>query len=88
MVTVKISEVIFKEPVKVKEHLRIYGEVLDVGKSSIKVSIETRRINFSNDSEISVCSTEMLFVKICENGQASPIEEHIRKRIIANLKTK
>ena len=88
MVTVKISEVIFKEPVKVKEHLRIYGEVLDIGKSSIKVSIETRRINFSNDSEISVCSTEMLFVKICENGQATPIEEHIRERIIANLKAK
>lgn len=87
MVTVKINEVIFKKPVKVKEHIRIYGEVLDVGNSSILVSIEARRLNFTKSTEISVCSTEMLFVKICDNGEASPIEDHVREKIKASMKT-
>ena len=88
MVTVKINEVIFKKPVKVKEHIRIYGEVLDVGTSSILVSIEARRVNFTEAAEMSVCSTEMLFVKIRDNGEAIPIENHVREKIMASIKTK
>ena len=38
MITLKIDEVLFKKPVKVKEHIRIYGRILGIGKSSIKIS--------------------------------------------------
>jgi acyl-CoA thioesterase YciA len=75
MITLKVDEVIFKKPVKVKEHIKIYGKVLNIGRSSIKVLIEARRINFKDDTEEMVCSTQMLFVKIDENGKASPINE-------------
>lgn len=81
MVTVKINEVQFKKPVKVKEHIRIYGNVEHVGKTSIMVSIEARRVMFSNEAEESVCSTEMVFVKIDASGKASPINEKIRKKL-------
>jgi acyl-CoA thioesterase YciA len=78
MITLKVDEVIFKKPVKVKEHIKIYGKVLSLGRSSIKVLIEARSINFKNDAEELVCSTEMVFVKIDENGKASPILECVK----------
>jgi acyl-CoA thioesterase YciA len=84
MVTVKINEVEFKKPVKVKEHIRIYGNVKSIGKTSIMVIIEARRVMFSNEAEESVCSTEMVFVKIDASGKASPIDEKIRKKLSTN----
>jgi len=47
VVTLKIEEVIFKLPVKVSDHIRIYGEIVKVGNSSITLSLEARRRNFS-----------------------------------------
>ena len=86
MVTLKIDEVVFKKPVKVKEHIRIYGKVLGVGKSSIKLFMEARRVNFGNKShEQLVCSTQMLFIRINKNGNAIPIEEEVRINIVKNL---
>lgn len=84
MVTVKINEVQFKKPVRVKEHIRIYGKVESIGRTSIMVSIEARRVMFSNEAEESVCSTEMVFVKIDASGKASPINEKIRKKLSTN----
>jgi len=78
MITLKVNEVIFKKPVKVKEHIKIYGKVLNIGHSSIKILVEAKRINFRNDEEESVCSTEMLFVKIDENGKAALIDECVK----------
>ena len=87
MVTVKISEVVFKKPVKVKEHIRIYGELLKVGKSSVNIKVIARRIKFVKDEEEIVCSTEMLFVKINENGKSSLINENIRNKLLNQLKS-
>lgn len=86
MVTVKINEVQFKKPVRVKEHIRIYGKVEKVGLTSITVIIEARRVMFSNAAEESVCSTEMVFVKIDNLGKASPISEKIRNKLSTILK--
>jgi acyl-CoA thioesterase YciA len=86
LVTVKINEVLFKKPVKVKEHLRIYGTVLKVGRSSVTISVEARKVMFSDAAEDSVCSTEMVFVKIDKNGNASPIKEEVRNKLINQLK--
>jgi acyl-CoA thioesterase YciA len=86
MITLKIDEVTFKQPVKVKEHIRIFGKVLGIGKSSIKVLVEARRVNFDCKSiEEVVCSTQMLFVRINEEGKAIPIDEKIRIKIVKNL---
>lgn len=86
MVTVKINEVLFKEPVKVKEHIRIYGKVIDIGRTSITVNIEARRLMFCDATEESVCSTEMVFVKIDNLGKASPLSEKIRMELKTQLK--
>ena len=85
MITLKIDEVLFKEPVKVKQHIKIYGKVLGVGKSSLKILVEARKVNFSESHEDTVCSTQMLFVRINDRGEAIPIDEEIRVNIVKSL---
>ncbi len=81
MITLKMDKVVFKLPVKVKEHIRIYGKVDRVGNSSLNLCLEARRFNFENKKEESVCTTKMLFVKINSEGKASPIDPERRKEI-------
>lgn len=85
MITLKIDEVLFKRPVKVKEHIKIYGKIMGIGKSSIKLRVEARRVDFARKDEELVCSTQMLFVRIDENGNATPIEESVRVNIVKSL---
>jgi len=85
MITLKIDEVIFKEPVKVKQHIKIYGKILGVGKSSLKILVEARKVNFTESHEDTVCSTQMLFVRINDEGRAIPIEEEVRIKIVKSL---
>lgn len=80
MITLKIDEVLFKQPVKVNDHIRIYGKVAGIGKSSISLEIEARRFKFCDGGEETVCSTRMLFVNIDDDGKSSPIDSHIRKK--------
>lgn len=85
MITLKIDEVVFKRPVKVKEHIKIYGKMLSIGKSSIKLKIDAFRLDFKTNMEELVCSTQMLFVRIDANGNAVPIDEKVRVNLVKNL---
>ena len=81
MVTVMMDKVIFKEPTKVNNHIRIYGKASHVGRTSISLKLEARRYNYENFDETLVCSTEMVFVRIDDNGNPVPIEQSVRKTI-------
>ena len=85
MITLKMDEVVFKKPVKVNDHIRIYGEVSRMGNSSLTINLEARRFNFSAHKEELVCSTTITFVRIDEYGQAVPIDKEIRNKY-QNLK--
>ena len=76
---------VFQRPVKVKEHIKIYGKILSIGKSSIKLKVEAFRLDFTGNKEDLVCSTQMLFVRIDEQGNAMPIDEKVRINIVKNL---
>jgi len=78
MVTVAISEVIFRKPVRPGQIVKIYGELKDIGTSSAKVKLEARRHSPYNGSQKVVLTTEMVFVRIDGDGDAVPIGEHIR----------
>lgn len=80
MITLKMDEVIFKKPVKVNDHIRIYGEVHRMGRSSLTIKLEARRFNFDSHEEELVCSTTITFVRIDQYGQAIPIKEEIRNK--------
>ena len=85
MITLKVDEVLFKKPVKVKEHLKLFGKILSVGKTSIKVLVEARRVPFGDREEELVCSTQMVFVRISDEGDAIPIEENVRVQIVKSM---
>ena len=72
VITLKMDEVLFKLPVKVKEQIRVYGKIDKMGKTSVSLYLEARRANLREESEEVVCSTIMVFVRIDENGK--PVE--------------
>jgi len=80
MITLKMDEVVFKKPVKVNDHIRIYGEVKRMGNSSLTINLEARRFNFASHIEELVCSTTITFVRIDEYGQAVPIAADVKKK--------
>lgn len=82
MVTVKFNEVLFKEPVKVGNHIKMYGKVTHVGNSSISLYIEARRKNFSKKTtESVVCSTNIVFVRIDKDGNSKAIDKEVRESL-------
>ncbi len=80
MVTVKVGELIFAKPVKAGNHVRIYGDVLKLGSTSITLKIEVRKYSLYSAEETLVCSTNITFVRIDDDGTPTPIGETIRKK--------
>ncbi len=74
VITLKMDEVLFKHPVKVKEQIRIYGKMHKMGKTSVSLFLEARRANLKDETEEVVCSTKMVFVRIDKDGRPAPIE--------------
>jgi acyl-CoA thioesterase YciA len=85
MITLKIDEVLFKKPVKVNEHIRIFGQVDKIGTTSITLSLEARRFDFDTASEEIVCSTREIYVRIDNYGNSTPIDQKVRDRIQKEL---
>lgn len=73
VVTVRFGEVTFERKVKVNRIIKIYGEEVKTGKTSITVKLEVRRHNpYSEDQKI-VAQNEVVFVRIDEDGDPEPI---------------
>jgi acyl-CoA thioesterase YciA len=75
-----MEEVTFKRPVKVGFIINIYGELSRIGNSSITLFMEARKHNVRTEEETVVCSTSIVFVKIDNMGNPSPIDEEIRTK--------
>ena len=79
VVTMKMDEVMFKKPVKVKDLIEIKGEVKKAGVTSVVIVVSAWRINVNESvhsirrSEL-VCSTEMVFVRIDSDGNKKAID--------------
>ena len=79
MVTVKIAEVIFRKPVRPGQIIKIYGDVVRFGNSSVTIKLEARRHSPYNASQKIVCTTDMTFVRIDGDGEPVPINELVKK---------
>jgi len=87
MVTLKVGELLFKRPLKVGNHIRLYGDVAHLGKTSIILNIEARKYNVYSGEETVVCVTSITFVRIDEDGYPTPIGETVRNKYNAGLET-
>jgi len=81
-VTLKMKEVFFNQPVKTGDHIRIYGEVLKVGNSSITLSLVAKRYLFDRQDYEVVCATEMTYVRINDQGKSVAIDPQVKKHIV------
>lgn len=80
MVTVKVGELLFKKPVRVGDHLRLYAEVQHLGTTSITLRAEACKYSLYSGAETSVCTTSITFVRIDDDGTPTPIGESVRGR--------
>lgn len=80
MVTKHISSVTFEKPVRPGQIIKIYGDVVKVGKTSITIRLEARRHSVYNGTQRLVCSTEMVFVRIDGDGEAIPLTEKVKAK--------
>ena len=80
MVTKKIEEVVFENPVKVGNLIKIYASVDKFGKTSITLNLEARKHNVHTGKLSVVCSTKMVFVKLDEEGSPIPISDRVKIR--------
>lgn len=82
MVTVKIDECVFRKPAREGQLIKIYGEVSDVGNTSITMYMEARAHNVYSGVQTVILSTNIVFVRIDENGDAIPISERVRSKVL------
>jgi len=78
MVTVKIDECIFKKAAKEGQLLKIYGNVLNIGNSSLTLELEARSHNVYSGMQSVILSTNIKFVRIDENGDSIPISDRVK----------
>jgi acyl-CoA thioesterase YciA len=86
IVTLKIDELIFKRAIKVGNILKIYGEVVSFGNTSVTLYIEVRKHNVYTGSQDIVTHTKIVFVRIDEDGKPRPIHQHVKERYFERLK--
>ena len=86
MVTVKIDELVFKKPVKVGNLLKVYGNVIEFGNTSISIYIDVRKHNVYNGVQETVTHTNIKFVRIDDEGSPLPISERIKTRYTERVK--
>ena len=80
MVTKLIDKCIFNKPAREGQLLKIYGAVEVVGNTSLTVRLEARSHNVYNGKQNLILSTNMVFVRIDEQGDAIPISERVRDK--------
>jgi acyl-CoA thioesterase YciA len=80
MVTLKLSEVVFKKPVRPGHLIKIYGEVLSVGNTSIIIKLEARRHSPYNGTQKTVCETEITYLRVDGDGEAIPISGKVKQK--------
>ena len=81
MVTVKLSEVIFRKPIRPGQIIKIYGGLKEVGNSSVTITLEARRHSPYNGSQRVACTTDMTFVRIDGDGEPVSINESVKNKL-------
>lgn len=80
MVTISIDECFFKRPAKEGQLLKIYGEVSEIGNTSITLYMEARSHNVYSGQQHKILTTKFKFVRIDEQGDPVPISDRVKKR--------
>ena len=80
MVTLKLSETVFKKPVRPGHLIKIYGKVVKMGNTTITIKLEARRHSVYNGTQKSVCETEITYVRVDGDGDAIPLSNKVKEK--------
>ena len=80
MVTVMIDKCEFKRAAKEGQMIKIYGDVKEIGNTSITLYMEARSHNVYSGKQTIILSTNIKFVRIDENNDPIPISERVRNK--------
>ena len=85
VVTLKVSELVFRKPIKVGNLIKIYGEVKAFGNTSLTLNIEVRKHNVYTGIQEVVLDTTIVFVRIDEEGNSVPLGDRIKTRYTTRM---
>jgi len=80
MVTILIDECVFQKPAKEGHLLKIYGDVESMGNTSVTLKVEARSHNVYDGRQAIILSTHIKFVRIDEQGEATPISSRVKAK--------
>jgi acyl-CoA thioesterase YciA len=80
VVTIKIDECLFKRPAREGQLIKIYGNVAEIGNTSVTLYMEARAHNVYSGGQSVILSTNIKFVRVDENGDSIPISERVRDK--------
>jgi acyl-CoA thioesterase YciA len=80
MVTIMIDKCVFKKPAKEGQLIKIYGDVVHVGNTSITLYMEARAHNVYSGSQVVILHTNIRFVRIDEIGEPVPIADRVKDK--------
>jgi len=80
MVTVMIDKCEFKKPAKEGQLLKIYGDIVTIGRTSITLYLEARAHNVYSGVQSVILSTNIKFVRIDEGGDPIPISDRVKEK--------
>lgn len=86
VVTLKIDELVFKKPVKSGNIIKLYGEVVEFGNTSVTLYIEVRKHNVYTGTQTVVTHTNIKFVRIDDEGDPLAISERVKGRYSDRVK--
>jgi len=88
VVTKKFGDTIFHNKVKLGDLVKFYGKVTKIGNTSVCLKIMVMKTNPRNGKEKDVCSTDVIFVRIDEDGDPMAIAERLKNKYLAQKKKK
>ena len=78
VVTIMIDECLFKRPAREGQLIKIYGNVVEIGNTSVTLYMEARAHNVYSGNQSVILSTNIKFVRVDENGDSIPISDRVR----------
>jgi acyl-CoA thioesterase YciA len=80
MVTLKLSETVFKKPVRPGHIIKIYGKVVNLGNTTVTIKLDARRHSVYNGTQKTVCETEITYVRVDGDGDAIPLSNKVKEK--------
>ncbi len=77
-VTVSVSDLHFLKPIRNGDIVTIYTQIIDIGRTSIKVDVSVQVKCKVSRQEYEVTNAVFTFVSVNENGKSVPVKDVIR----------